>query len=157
MADSNVFLTSLRLKELKNELKYLKSIKEPELAQQIKEARELGNLDDNSEFDRSLEELALVTKRINELENILSRAVIIKSSKKGEKTVSLGSKVIVEVDGRKDSFTILGEEEADPTKGFISNKSPVGKALLGAKLGQEVYVETGFLSVVYKILDVINE
>ena len=157
MDTSNVFLTSLRLKELKNELKYLKGVKEPEIARQIKEAREMGNLEDNAEFDRTLEERSLIIERIHALEKTLAQAVVIQPSKKEKKQVTLGSRVVVEVDGRKDSFVILGQEEADPTKGCISNESPVGKALLGAKLGQEVYVETGFLSVVYKVIDIINE
>ena|SRR3990167_758278 len=155
LLSSQLFLTKLRAEELENELKYLKDIKEPEIAQKIRGAREMGNLEDNSEFDLAIEQQSFIANRIREIESILANAKIIKNSSKTVK-VNVGSTVIVEVEGRQDAFTIVGISEAAPLSGKISHESPVGKALMGSQIGQEVLVETEVYSTMYKIIDIKN-
>lgn len=150
----NLYLTPERLKELKGELKFLKNKKEPEIAKSIQLARQLsGSLEENADYDLFIEEQNIVHKRIAEIEVLLSRSKLIRQEKK-KNEVTIGATVVVEVEGRIDSFTIVGVEDVDLRKGKISNESPVGKTLLGAKKGEEVLVETEVYSTIYKILSV---
>lgn len=146
------YITKLRAEELEQEVKYLKEVKQPDVAQKIREAREMGNLQENSSFDLYIEEQEFVTSRIREIENLLSSAKIIK--KTNFTSVEVGTTVIVEVEGRQDQFVIVGVAEAQPLSGRISHESPVGKALLGASVGQEILVETEVYSTVYKVINI---
>lgn len=146
------YITKLRAEELEQEVKYLKEVKQPDVAQKIREAREMGNLQENSSFDLYIEEQEFVTSRIREIENLLSSAKIIK--KTNFTSVEVGTTVIVEVEGRQDQFIIVGVAEAQPLSGRISHESPVGKALLGASVGQEILVETEVYSTVYKVINI---
>lgn len=149
------FLTPLRVKELQKELDYLRDKKEPQIAKSIKDARELGNTENSSEYDVYLEEQSVVVARIREIEETLAKTKVIKNKKTGtNSSVVVGATVIVEVEGRQDMFTIVGVEEAAPHKGKISHESPVGKSLIGCTIGQEVLVETEMYSTIYKIIDV---
>lgn len=148
------YLTRSRVKELKKELEYLKNVKRPEIAKLIKQARELGGLEDNSDYDIYMDQQGLIETRIRNIELLLKTATVIK--KNNTKVVSLGNRVVVEVEGRKDAFVIVGVDEAAPHKGKISHISPVGKSLLGCKVGQEVLVETEVYSTIYKIIDIEN-
>lgn len=147
------YLTALRVKELEEELKFLKDVKEPQVALQIKESRTLEGIEDNTNYELMVEEQNVVVNRIREIETILAGAKLIKGSKK-LKNVSIGCKVTVEVEGRLDSFIIVGVAEASPFDGKISNESPVGKSLLGCQVGQEVLVETEMYTTFYKIVDI---
>lgn len=148
------YLTPQRLEELKNELKFLKNKKEPEIAKNIQIARQLSaSIDENADFDLYIEEQNNVHKRIAEIEHLISKSKLIKKEKK-KNEVTLGATVMVEVEGRIDSFTIVGVQDVDLKKGRISNESPVGKTLLGSKKGDEVLVETEVYSTMYKILNV---
>lgn len=153
MSVQTSYLTKLRAQELEGELKYLQEVKEPELANKIKDAREMGRLENNPDFDIYIEQQSLVTTRIREIEFLLCNSQIITSTKKQSK-VSVGSTVIVEVEGRNDSFTIVGVSEAAPHQGKISHESPVGKALIGASVGQEIFVETEIYSTIYRVIDI---
>lgn len=146
------YLTQVRVKELKKELEYLKNVKHPEIAKLIKEARELGSLEDNADYDIYMDQQALIESRIRDIEVLLTTSTVI--TKNDNKVVSLGNRVIVEVEGRKDIFVIVGVDEAAPHEGKISHISPVGKSLLGCKVGQEVLVETEVYSTIYKIIDI---
>ena len=155
MTDNHFYLTSLRVKELEEELKFLKDVKEPQVAAEINNSRQMEGLEDNTTFEILLDEQSNILSRIREIEKVLAGAKIIKN-KAQYSIVSLGCKVIVEVEGRKDEFFIVGAPEASPFEGKISNESPVGKSLIGCSVGQEVLVETEVYSTFYKIVDIQN-
>ncbi len=149
----NVYLTATGLCDAKTELEYLKKTKRVQIAERIHQAREYGDLAENSEYDAALEEQALVENRINALENILKGAKVI-SEKHTEDFVVIGSTVKIEMDDGIDEFTIVGRVEADPSKKRISNESPLGSALLGAKKGEEVEVATPIVRYKCKVLEI---
>jgi len=149
----NVYLTSLGLKESKAELEYLKKVKRAEIAQRINQAREYGDLTENSEYDSAMEDQALAENRISELENVLKGAKVI-SEERSSDFVVIGSTVKIEMDDGIDEFTIVGRVEADPSKKRISNESPLGMALLGTKKGEEIEVTTPIVRYKCKVLEI---
>ncbi len=149
----NVYLTHKGLSEAKEELEYLKKVKRVEIAQRINQAREYGDLTENSEYDSAMEDQALVENRINQLENILKDVKIITKERDNEFVV-IGSTVKIEMDDGIDEFTIVGRVEADPSKKKISNESPLGLALLGAQKGEEVEVTTPIVRYKCKVLEI---
>lgn len=150
---ANIFLTSKGLSEARAELENLKKVKRHEIASRIQQAREYGDLTENSEYDAAMEEQALTETRISELENILKNAKVIAEHHSSDFVV-IGSTVKVEMEGEIDEFTIVGRVEADPTKKRISNESPLGIALLGAKTDEEVEVTTPIVRYKCKILEI---
>src|SRR4030043_1124894 len=144
MAQKEVFLTPEGLEKLKAELEYLHSVRRQQVADQIHRAKELGGTVDNAEYDDAKNEQAFVEGRILTLEKMIKNASIIHHEEKGSSTsVKLGSKVTVRSkDGGKEYYAIVGSAEANPAEGKISNESPVGKALMGKKIGDEVEVAT---------------
>ncbi len=151
-------LTRDRLKELEAELNYLKTTREKEVAEQIKEARSFGDLSENSEYDEAKNEQAKLYGRIAEVENILSHAVVIDETTDSEvlDRVGLGCTVKVrdiEFD-ETDVFAIVGSQEADPMQKRISDDSPFGKAMLGKHIGDIVEVEAPVGTIKFEILDV---
>ncbi len=155
MEEEKFYLTPEGYQKIKEELEYLKTVKRPEIIQKIKEAKEYGDISENIEYESAKDEQSLIEGRINELENILKKAVIIKGKEKGgSKEVRIGSKVLVECDGEKQEFTIVGKAEINPAEGKISNESPIGKALLGHVAGDVVKVNVPAGELVYKILKV---
>ena len=150
-----IYLTKEGRSKLQKELKELSSVKRASVAEQIKEARALGDILQNPVYDAAVEEHGYIEGRISEIEEILANSEIIKKDKKKSKDgVFVGSTVVVEVNGINDSFTIVGVAEADPVKKLISNESPVGKSLLGAKIGDEVKVVTPIFTTTYKIVEI---
>ncbi len=149
-------LTEDGFKKLQDELDYLKNTARTEIAEKIKEARSFGDLSENSEYDEAKNEQARIESRITELEVMLKNAIILEDD--GDKTVKvcLGSKVtVLDVEfNEEDVFTLVGSAEADPMNGAISDESPVGKALLGAKKGQVVVAETPAGELKYKVLSI---
>ena len=145
-------LSSKRLDELKEELNYLKTVREKEVAEMIKEARSFGDLSENSEYDEAKNEQAKLYGRIAEVENILNHAVIIDESEDGatpEGFIGLGCRVVVrdlEFD-EEETYQIVGSQEADPMNGKISDDSPFGRAIVGKRVGDtiEVNAPTGLL------------
>ena len=136
-------ITSARLKELEEELNYLKTTREKEVAEQIKEARSFGDLSENSEYDEAKNEQAKLYGRIAEVENILANAVIIEENDEPADRVGLGCHVRVldlEMD-EEEEYTIVGSQEADPMNFRISDDSPFGRAMSGKTVGDEVEVE----------------
>ena len=132
-----------RLEELKQELNYLKTVREKEVADQIKEARSFGDLSENSEYDEAKNEQGKLYSRIAEVENILLHAVIVEESDAPSNVVGIGTTVTstcVE-NGRSMTVKVVGSQESDFKAGAISEESPVGKALMGAKDGDTVTVE----------------
>lgn len=147
MAQREFLVTKEGLSKLEAELEELKSVKRQEVADKIKRAREMGGTENNAEYEDAKNEQSFVEGRILELENMLKQAKLIESPRRSNR-VSLGSTVrLKDQDGRPLEYTIVGRAEADPINNKISNESPVGKALLGAKVGQvvEVTVPAGLL------------
>ena len=146
-------LSAARLEELKEELTYLKTVREKEVADQIKEARSFGDLSENSEYDEAKNEQGKLYSRIAELENILANCIVISEEESNTDTVSIGSKITVEdvALGFEETYQVVGSQEADPMNGRISEESPFGKALVGAKEGDTVTVEAPRGSIVYTV------
>ena len=136
------FLTPEGKQRLEKELEFLRQVRRPEVAEHIRIAREDGDLSENAGYDAAKEEQAHVEGRILTLENILKNAQVIENNKKSS-TVVVGSNVTVQEEGYDpETFYIVGSAEVDPHQGRISNKSPLGQALLGKKAGDTVEVHT---------------
>ena len=148
-------LTPQRLQELQEELNYLKTVREREVAEQLKEARSFGDLSENSEYDEAKNEQGKLYSRINEIEAILADYTLIEE-KISDTAVNLGSQVTVQdlETGDKDQYRIVGSQEADPMGGRISEDSPFGKALIGKEVGDEVVVEAPIGVLRYKLLEI---
>lgn len=143
-----VYLTHEGYAKLEAELNHLKTVRRVEVANQIHQAKELADTVDNAEYDEAKNQQAFVEGRILTLEKLLRNAVLISSETSTEGIVRLGNKVgVLNQDGEEEHFTIVGSIEADPRNGKISNESPVGKALLERKVGEEIQVKvpTGML------------
>ena len=138
----DVILTPEGLEKLKSEIEHLSTEKRREVAQRIKEAREFGDISENSEYDDAKNEQAMLEARIATLEDKLRSASVIDESELDSKVVRVGSMVTVDDPKRGKSvrYTIVGSTEADPNENKLSNESPVGKALLGHKRGDTVSV-----------------
>lgn len=136
------YVTQKRLDELKAEHEDFKTAKRREVADRLREAKELGDLSENTAYDEARNEQERVEMRIVELEEMIKHAEII-THLKGD-TVLIGSKVSVKkgTSTKMIEFEIVGSEEADPVAGKISNESPIGRALLGTKVGDKVTVAT---------------
>ena len=149
-------ISAERLEELQQELTYLKTVREKEVAEQIKEARSFGDLSENSEYDEAKNEQGKLYSRMAELEEILSNYTIIDDSEKSADMIHVGTTVVVkdlEFD-EEETYEIVGSQEADPMNGRISEESPFGKALLGHKVGEEVIVEAPAGNLHYQILKI---
>ncbi len=149
-------ISAERLEELQQELTYLKTVREKEVAEQIKEARSFGDLSENSEYDEAKNEQGKLYSRMAELEEILSNYTIIDDSEKSADMIHVGTTVVVkdlEFD-EEETYEIVGSQEADPMNGRISEESPFGKALLGHKVGEEVVVEAPAGNLRYQILKI---
>ncbi len=149
-------LTAERLRELEKELTYLKTVREKEVAEQIKEARSFGDLSENSEYDEAKNEQGRVFSRIAELENIVFRAVVIDPEQLTEDTVLTGCRVVVlDLETQEEEeYTIVGSQEANPLMSRISDESLFGRALVGGRVGQEVEVEVPAGKLRYRILSI---
>ena len=147
-------MSAARQQELQDELTYLKTVREKEVAELIKEARGFGDLSENSEYDEAKNEQGKLYSRIAELEDILLHVVIIDESEGASNAVSIGCTVTV-VDlktGREmPPYKVVGSQEADPMHGAISEESPFGKALMGAKEGDEISVEAPVGIIHYRV------
>lgn len=152
----NNFLTKEGFQKLQEELDYLRTIKRQEVANRLHEAMEGGELIENAEYEAAKNEQAFVEGRIQELDVLLASAKIIEDNgKKKSDTVQLGSKVTIkEGNFEAETFTIVGMAEANPREGKISNESPIGKAILGHKVGDSVKVETPGGTYTVKILKI---
>ncbi len=148
------YLTEQGLKELQEELDNLKNVRRPENIQALKEARALGDLSENAEYDAARNEQAVIEGRIQELEAMLENVVVIK--KVDTKKVSIGVKVKLEFveDKETEEYSIVGTKEADPFENKISNESPIAKAIMDKKVGDIATVETESDSYDVKILEI---
>ena len=141
-SEKAIYLTEEGLEEIKKELNILKLEKRPEIIQALKDARALGDLSENAEYDAARNEQAVVEARIKELEMMIEKATIIKDI--NTDVVSLGTKVTIEYveDHEQEEYSIVGSKEADPFTNKISNESPIAKAIMGSKVGNIVSVES---------------
>ena len=153
MSHRKFVLTETGLQEIKQEYDKLITEERAKVIRRIQRAREFGDLAENSEYDAAKEAQTLLETRIAELEEVLRSPEIVRQTQKADFVV-IGSTVTVEIDGETDEFTIVGTIEADPAKRKISNESPVGSALLGARVGEEIEVTTTIIRARYKILAV---
>lgn len=149
-------LSAERLGELKDELTYLKTVREKEVADLIKEARSFGDLSENSEYDEAKNEQGKLYSRIAELENILANCTIIEDYESDLNTVRINRKVTVEdiVTREQESYEVVGSQEADPMSGRISEESPFGRALLGKAVGETATVEAPVGNIEYKVVSI---
>ena len=150
MNNKPTYISKDGLGKLRHELEEMVSIRRPEIAQRIHDAKEHGDLTENAEYEDAKNEQAFVEGRIQTLEAIIKNATIIDENHSTDH-VQIGSTVAVESDDGKESFTIVGSTEAKPTEGRISNESPVGRALLGKKKGEKVLVRVPAGDFTYKI------
>ena len=143
MKKKEIFLTSEGYLELENELHYLKTEKRKEVTQTLKDARALGDLSENSEYDQAREDQANLEKRIAEVEYSLEHAIVIDNNENDGK-VGIGSSVELqyEDDDDTESYKIVGSQEADPFNNKISNESPIAAAIMGHKVGETVEVSS---------------
>ncbi|MEM7347495.1 MAG: transcription elongation factor GreA [Chloroflexota bacterium] len=142
MADKPVYLTIEGKKKLEEELDHLITVRRPEVAAEIKSAKEEGDLSENSAYDEAKLAQGFLEGRVQTIEAQLRHAVIIEKNGSSDE-IEVGSTVTVEEEGfGEETYYIVGSAEADPLDGKISNESPIGQALLGAKVGQRVIAET---------------
>jgi len=154
MSEEQTYLTQEKLNDLKQELENLKNVKRREVAERIRDAKELGDLSENAEYTEAKDDQAWMEGRILEIGDIIQKAVLIEEHKSNNSTVTIGCKIRVKNGSKEQDFEIVGSQEAEPLIGKISNESPLGKAFLGRKVGDEVEVEIPKGMVKYKILEV---
>jgi transcription elongation factor GreA len=144
MKQKEFFLTSEGYLELETELNYLKTDKRNEVLNSLKEARALGDLSENAEYDSAREEQAKLEARIKEVEYILEHATIIDDAQTEKDKVTIGSTVSLQYDGddEVEEYRIVGSQEADPFNNKISNESPIAMAILGKKVGDMAEVDS---------------
>ncbi len=147
------YLTEERLEELKSELNSLKTGKRVEVANKLKRAKEFGDLSENAEYQTAKDEQANVERRIGDLEGIIRNVLVIKNMP-DQDTIDIGSSVEMIRDGKSMNFRIVGSEEAKPETGQISNESPLGKELLGHKVGDYIAVDAPSGKVQYKVVKI---
>lgn len=148
-----VLLTKEGLEELKKELSHLQDEKRPAAVARITNARDQGDLSENSDYAAAREELTFIDGRIIELDEIIRNAQLIQKTN-GKSHVDVGCRVTVHINGKKDVYSIVGEWEADPKEKKISHSSPLGKALLGKKVGEKIEVQAPAGKILYKIIDI---
>ena len=154
IAPKAVHLTREGRDEIVAELAELRDEKLPKAIERVARARDFGDLSENAEYHSAREDLAFIEGRVEELEVIVARAKII-TAKKGQKNhVKLGSTVTVHGNGIKQTFAVVGEWEADPGNKKISHQSPLGQALVGKKVGEQVEIEAPAGKILYKILTI---
>ena len=156
MAEKKNILTYEGLRKLEEELEDLKVVKRKEISQKIKEAREQGDLSENAEYDAAKDEQRDIEARIEELEKILKNAEVVDEDEVDLEVINIGCKVkILDVEYNDElEYKIVGSTEANSLKGKISNESPVGKALIGKKVGDVITVETQAGAFQYKVLEI---
>lgn len=156
MEDKKNILTYEGLKKYEDELHDLKVNKRKEVAEKIKEAREQGDLSENAEYDAAKDEQRDIEARIEELEKILKNAEVVVEDEVDLDKINVGCQVTIhDIEYNEDLvFKIVGSTEANSLKGKISNESPLGKALIGAKIGDTVKADAPMGTVQYKVLGI---
>ena len=148
----SIKLTTEGLEKLKNELKDLEEVKRPRAVDRLAQARSMGDLSENNDYIQAKEELGLMDGRISELKEIIARAEVVTSG--NGQAIGIGSQVKVKYDGHELVFHIVGEWEADTASRKISHQSPLGQALIGKIIGDEVEFDAPVGKVKYKIISI---
>ena len=158
MEEKKNILTYEGLRKYEDELQELKVVRRKQVAEKIKEAREQGDLSENAEYDAAKDEQRDIEARIEELEKILKNAEVVVEDEVDLEKINVGCKVkIKDMEFKEEvEYKIVGSTEADSLKGRISNESPVGKALIGRKVGDTVMVDTQVGTLKYKVLEIHN-
>ena len=156
MASNIVYLTEAGLQKLKDELDHLRSVERPAISAAIAEARDKGDLSENAEYDAAKDEQRDIEARIEEIEKILKNAEVVVEDEVDSDKINIGCKVSVyDMEYEEEmEFSIVGSTEANSLQGKISNESPVGRALIGAKVGDIVSVESPAGQMEYKVLTI---
>jgi transcription elongation factor GreA len=149
MDTKKIYLTKEGQEELENEYNELVKVKRPEVLERVSQARNMGDLSENAEYTVAREELSFIDGRIDELEELLKQVTII--SNNHSSIIKLGSMVKVNTGSGNETFTVVGEWEADPKESKISHESPLGKALIGKKVGEKVEVDAPAGKIIYTI------
>ena len=154
--DKKNILTYEGLKKLEDELENLKVVRRKEVSQKIKEAREQGDLSENTEYDAARDEQRDIEARIEQIEKILKNAEVVVEDEVDLDKISVGCVVkVLDVEyDEEEEFKLVGSSEANSLNGKISNESPVGKALIGARVGDTIKVETQAGEIEYKVLEI---
>ncbi len=148
-----IYVTKEGLEKLKAELAELNDVKRPEVARRIKDAREMGDISENSEYDAARQEQSYIEGRISELEEFIKNAQISdESTQKG--VIGVGAKVKIKVDSEEVEYHIVGAPEANPLEKKISHESPLGSALVGKKVGDKIEVDAPMGKLLYTILKI---
>ena len=155
MAEMKYKMSRERYEEIEKELEYLQTVREKEVAEQIKEARSYGDLSENSEYDEAKTEQGKLYSKIAEYKNLLENAEIVEMTGKVG-TIGIGSKVrVLDIEFNEEAeYQIVGSQEANPALNRISDDSPFGRGLMGHKIGETVTVEAPVGSLQFKILDI---
>lgn len=154
MADVS-YLTAEGAARLREELEYLKGPAREQLSIRLRAAIQQGDLSENADYSAAKEEQSFLEGRIQELEHILRNVVLIEEIKQDATVVNIGTRVTVqEEDYDPETYQVVGPKEADPRKGRISNESPIGRALIGSRLGETIQVDTPGGSIRLKILSI---
>ena len=153
---TEIIVTEDGLKKLQDELHYLKTVKRKEVVEAIRVAIGFGDLSENSEYDEAKNEQAKTEARIQELEETLKNVKLVNEDEVHTESVNVGNKVKVfnEKYKEEDEYTVVGSTEANPLMNYISDQSPIGRALIGAKVGQTVKVDTPKGAMKLKILEI---
>lgn len=152
--NKKIYLTKEGLEALRKEYDELVKTKRPDVLTRVSSARNMGDLSENAEYVAAREELSFIDGRIDELEELLKQATVIRETKSANHAVKLGSTVTLHLNGKKEIFTVVGEWEADPKEKKISHESPLGKGLLGKRVGEKVEVEAPAGKLLYTIVEV---
>ena len=152
MKNNNILVTTEGLESLKKELNELKNVKLPGVISRVAKAREDGDLSENSAYQFGKQEQEFLEGRIDQLEEILSKALLIKTGDSSH--VDVGCKVTVTVNGKKQTFSIVGDWEAKPAEMKISSNSPLGKALIGKMVGEKAEVSAPAGKITYTIVKI---
>ena len=152
MTEKPVYVSKEGLEKIKEEIKYLRTTKTREVADRIEVATDLGDISENAEYAEAKDQYSWVQGRILELEDALSRVVMVEATS-GD-TVAIGCKIKVEINGKEKDFHLVGSTEADPFQGRVSNESPIGLALIGLKVGETAEVKAPSGPIIYKILEI---
>ena len=154
MDDATQYLSEGSLAALKTEYDKLKNATIPEIAKRIDEAKQQGDLSENAEYHQAREDMSWAQGRLKELDQIINNAQVFSKTQSQGGLVALGSNLTVEVNGQSKSYIIVGPQEINPAKGFISNESPLGEAFLGHKVGDEVEVTVPSGKLMYTIVSI---
>ena len=153
---AEIYITKEGKKEKEERLEYLKNVRRPEVLEKLKVAREYGDLSENSEYDAARNEQGRVESEIQMIEETLRQAIIVDSNKINKDVIHVGSTVkVLDLEFNEEMvYKIVGTIESDPDRGYISNESPIGKALMGKKKGETVEIKTPCGSFKVKITSV---